>query len=108
MPDLDEAEAQGGHGADGHGVLVEAGGETHRVGEAAAEEGLVQPAGRHQVPPGQGGAAPGTAWSGPQRGHAGAVGGLGIEAEEQAAEGGVAGHEPGGIVAFPGSATTVV
>src|SRR5262249_51213061 len=92
---LREAEAEGGEGAHGAGVLVEAGGEARGIGEGAAEEGLAKGRRVDQVAAAEGG---GERWQGlerPERGHAGTVGGLRVEAEEQAAEGRIAGHGRG-------------
>ena len=78
-PHLQEAEAQGGQAAHGDRVLVEAGGQADRVGEAAAEERLGER--RRGARRGQGEGAERA-----QDGDPGAVGGLGVEPEEQAGE----------------------
>ena len=67
------------------------------LGKLAAEEGLAQRGGVHQVAPGEGGGDAGHRLGGAQGAEAEPVAGLGIEPEEQAAEGGVDGHG-GGIV----------
>ena len=90
---LGETEAQGRQRADHGSILVEAGGQAHRVQELAPEDRLAQRRIAHQVAPGQQRDRPRHRLRQAQRRHAEPVRGLRIAAEQQRTQGRVDVHE---------------